>query len=212
MFDLIAKDQFDRLPERYRERARQIALRVGEIDRLLAPASPETVRDTALRLIGQFCPQPGMGVAGFGREFRGVCADLPEWAVCEAANDFIAGRVTNHTGQFVPTCAEFGKQARAIIAPFHAERYALRIEALRLFDRAADEKRRALIAIERADPAVKARVRAIVADARAGAPVAFSRSHGAISEQAQAVLDAMKKTPQHPSKISQTRIGKDARR
>lgn len=212
MFDLIAKDQFDRLPERYRERARQIAMRVGEIDRLLTPAAAETVRDTALRLIGQFRPQPGMDVAGFGREFRGVCADLPEWAVCEAANDFIAGRVANHTGQFVPTCAEFGKQARAIIAPFHAERYALRIEASRLFDRAAEEKRRAMIAIERADPAVKARVRAIVAQARAGAPVALSQPHGAISAQAQAVLDAMKKTPQHPSKISQTRIGKDARR
>ncbi|WP_296014306.1 hypothetical protein [uncultured Agrobacterium sp.] len=212
MFDLIAKDQFDRLPERYRERARQIALRVQEIDRLLAPAAAETVRDTALRLIGQFRPQPGMDVAGFGREFRGVCADLPEWAVCEAANDFMAGRVANHTGQFVPTCAEFGKQARAIIAPFHAERYALRIEASRLFDRAADEKRRALIAIERADPAVKARVRAIVAEARAGTPVKLSRPHGAISAQAQAVLDAMKKTQQHPSKISQTRIGKDARR
>lgn len=212
MFDLIAKDQFDRLPERYRERARQIALRVQEIDRLLAPAAAETVRDTALRLIGQFRPQPGMDVAGFGREFRGVCADLPEWAVCEAANDFMAGRVANHTGQFVPTCAEFGKQARAIIAPFHAERYALRIEASRLFDRAADEKRRAMIAIERADPAVKARVRAIVAEARAGAPVKLSRPHGAISAQAQAVLDAMKKTQQHPSKISQTRIGKDARR
>jgi len=212
MFDLIAKDQFDRLPERYRERARQIALRVQEIDRLLAPGSPETIRDTALRLIGQFRPQPGVDVAAFGREFRGVCADLPEWAVCEAANDFIAGRVANHTGQFVPTCAEFGKQARAIIAPFHAERYALRIEASRLFDRAADEKRRAMIAIERADPAVKARVRAIVAEARAGAPARVGFLHGSLDPQVQATLDAMKKTPQHPSKISKTRIGKDDRR
>lgn len=209
MSDLIAQDQFERLPEWYRQRARQIAARVQEIDQLLVPCPPEAIRDTAIRLVGQFRPQPGVDFSAFGHEFRGVCTDLPEWAVHEAANDFIAGRVANHTGQFVPTCAEFGKQARSIIAPFCAERYALRIEASKLFERAADEKRRTMIAIERADPTVKARVRAIVAQARAGAPVALGRSIGNITPEAQATLDAMKKTPpERQSKIQQTRIGK----
>lgn len=209
MSDLIAQDQFDRLPERYRQRARQIAARVREIDQLLSPCPPEAIRDTAIRLVGQFRPQPGVDLSAFGHEFRGVCVDLPEWAIHEAANDFIAGRVANHTGQYVPTCAEFGKQARAIIAPFRAERYALRIEASKLFERAADEKRRAMIAIEHSDPTVKARVRAIVAQARAGAPVALGRLHGAVTLEAQATLDAMKKTPvEHKSKIHETRLGR----
>ncbi len=209
MSDLIAQDQFDRLPERYRQRARQIAARVQEIEELLAPCLPEAIRDTAVRLVGQFRPQPGVDLAAFGHEFRGVCMDLPEWAVHEAANDFIAGRVANHTGQYVPTCAEFGKQARSIIAPFCAERYALRIEASKLFDRAADEKRRAMIAIERADPTVKARVRAIVAQARAGAPVALGHSIGNITPESQATLDAMKIKPsEHRSKIHETRLGR----
>jgi hypothetical protein len=210
MHNLVSKDIFDCLPEQYRRRARQIAERVAEIDRLLVRCKPIAIRDAALRLCGQLRPQPEIKIEDFAEEFRESCKDLPEWAVSEATNDYLAGRVDNHTGQFIPTCAEFAKHARGIIRPFVAEKAGLRNEAERLFIRAEDDRRRELIEIERANPTVKARVRDLVKQSRAGAPViSTDHRHFGIEPEAQAQLDALRKPPVPvQSKIAQSRIVK----
>ena len=207
MHDLVPKDQFDRLPERYRQRARDIAFRVGEIDRLTARCKPTAIRDAAIRLCGQLRPQPGIEITDFAEEFRQACADLPEWAISEATNDYLGGRVENHTGQFMPTCAEFAKHARSIIAPFLGERAGLRREAEKLFERAEDDRRRAEIAVENAKPGHREWVRQLARSVSAGAPKLASKKHNTLDPAKQAKLDALKSPPrEHVSKIPQTRI------
>jgi hypothetical protein len=208
--DIIPSDIFERLPERYQNRARQIAARVLELNRLLARCDIGAIRDSGARLCGQLRPQPETKIEEFADEFRAACADLPEWAISEATNDYLAGRVDNHTGQFIPTCAEFAKHARGIIRPFVAEKAGLRNEAERLFIRAEDDRRRELIEIERANPTVKARVRDLVKQSRAGAPViSTDHRHFGIEPEAQAQLDALRKPPVPvQSKIAQSRIVK----
>ncbi|WP_421591114.1 hypothetical protein [Shinella sp. M27] len=212
MADLVPADVFERLPERYRRRAREIAARVAEIDMLLRRCDTGALRDAAVRLRGQLRPQPDVEMADFAREFKTACGDLPEWAVSEATNDFLAGRVENHTGQFMPTCAEFARHARAIIAPFVGEKNGLRNEAERLFERAEDEARRAALAVERADPDVRARVRAMLAAAKAGAPLPVTgRAHIGTTPETKAELDKLRVRRPHVSKLPETRLVKGKR-
>lgn len=212
MGDLVPADIFERLPERYRRRAREIGIRVSEIDALLRRCDTGALRDAALRLRGQLRPQPDVEMADFAKEFRMACADLPEWAVSEATNDFLAGRVENHSGQFMPTCAEFARHARTIIAPFIGEKNGLRNEAERLFERAEDEARRAAIAIERADPNVRQRVRALIASANAGAPLPpIGHAHAGVTPEAQAEMDKLRVRRPHVSKLPETRLVKGKR-
>lgn len=212
MGDLVPADIFERLPERYRRRAREISVRVSEIDALLRRCDTGALRDAAVRLRGQLRPQPDVEMTHFAKEFRTACADLPEWAVSEAANDFLAGRVENHTGQFMPTCAEFARHARSIIAPFIGEKNGLRNEAERLFERAEDEARRAAIAMERADPAVRQRVRALIASANAGAPLpVIGHTHSGTMPEAKAAMDKLRVRRPHVSKLPETRLVKGKR-
>jgi hypothetical protein len=206
--DLVPSDVFDRLPERYRQRAREISKRVSEIETTLTACDTADVRDAAGRLRGQLRPQPETDLAKFAGEFKLACSDLPAWAVSEATNDFLSGRVENHTGQFMPTCAEFARHAREIIRPFLAERASLRVEASRLFERAEDDRRRDMIAIERADPAVKDRIKELTRQVTSGTSVASkSHPHSGVDPEMQAKLDALKKRrPEPPSRITQTRI------
>jgi hypothetical protein len=207
MADLVAKDAFDRLPETYRRRAREIAARVREIDALMAPCNLDAIRDAVIRLRRQLRPQPDTDPAGIADGFKEHCRDLPEWALSEATNDFLAGRVDNHTGQFMPTCAEFAKRARSIMLPFLSERAALRIEASKLVERAEDEHRRHLIAIERQDPAVRQRVATMVEEATSGmVKGALRAEHGRLTDQTRAKLDALRKPRGFVSKIEQTKI------
>lgn len=196
----IAPDRFSRLPERYRERSRQIAARVGEIDGLLRPAHPSEVSDVLKRLRSQLRPQPDTDVRGMAEGFKDSCRDLPAWALSEAANDFLAGRVENHTGQFMPTCAEFAKRARSILLPFLSERASLRIEAGKLVERAEDEVNRHRIEMERMDPSVKARVSALVSEVMAGTP-SHVPLRGSLDGEKQKRLDALKKPRKFVSKI-----------
>jgi len=213
MHDLVPKDQFDRLPERYRQRARDIAFRVAEIDRLTARCKPAAIRDAAIRLCGQLRPQPGIEITDFAEEFRQACADLPEWAISEATNDYLGGKVENHTGQYMPTCAEFARHARSIVAPFHGERAGLRREAEKLFERAEDERRRAEIAVERARPGHREWVRNLARSVTAGAPQIGSKPHHAADPEMQARIDALKVKRDEPaSKLDQTSIVRGARR
>ena len=53
MGDLVPADIFERLPERYRRRAREISIRVSEIDALLRRCDTGALRDAAVRLRGQ---------------------------------------------------------------------------------------------------------------------------------------------------------------
>ena len=214
MSDLVPEDIFDRLPERYRLRARQIKARIAEINPLLMPCEINAIRDAGARLHGQLRPQPDIDIGQYAAEFRQACSDLPEWAISEATNDYLAGRVENHTGQFMPTCAEFARHARSIVRPFAAERAGLRNEAERLFQRAEDDRRRELIAIERSDPSVRKRVAAMVRKATAGAAViSTDHRHAGTDDETQARLDAMKRQPaESKSKISQSRIAKGASR
>lgn len=205
---LVGKGEFDGLPERYRERASQIAIRVSEIDALLSPCQPEDIRDALIRLRGQFLPQVETDPADMANEFRLACRDLPAWAVAEATNDFLAGLVDNHSGRYMPVCAEFAKRARSIITPFLSEKSALRLEASRLVDRARDDARRHAIEMERQNPAVRRRVAAMVQAANMMPQKAISLTHGALTAEKQAALDRFKKRPEFVSKITQTKIGK----
>lgn len=212
MADLIPSDVFNRLPERYQRRAREISGRVSELRVLLARCDAEAIADAAGRLQGQLRWQPETDHEAFGREFKIACCDLPEWAVSEATNDFLAGRVANHTGQFMPSCAEFARHARSIVAPFVGEMSGLRNEAERLFERAEDEARRTAIAIERADPVVRGRIRALLAAAKAGAPLAVNgRSHAAPLPEVQAEMDKLRVRRPHLSKLLDTRLVKGKR-
>lgn len=213
MVDLVPNDIFDRLPERYQRRARDIATRVSELKLLLKRCELGAIVDAATRLQGQLRWQPETDHEAFGAEFRIACEDLPEWAVSEATNDFLAGRVANHTGQYMPTCAEFARHARSVVLPFMSEMSILRREAERLFDRAEDERRRDQIAIERARPGHREWVRQLAKSVTAGAPAISAKPHSSIDEETQARLDAMK-APIHqpPSKLSQTSIVRSAKR
>lgn len=208
MGDVVQLDKFSRLPERYQRRARDIAARVAEIDALTDPAPVETVISAVVRMAKQFRPQQDEDQAEIGREYREACKDLPEWAISEATNDFLAGKVDSHTGRFMPVCAEFAKWARAIVRPFEAERAALRIEASKLIERAADEARRNRLAIERSDPAVKARVQALTEKITIGAAKKQSLTHTGLDAEKQRRLDALKKPVPFKSKIEQTKIGR----
>lgn len=208
MGEVIDLDPFNRLPERYQRRAREIATRVRDIDALMATCQPEKIGLMVVRMFRQFREQPGTDHAEMGAEYRDACRDLPEWAVSEAANDFLAGRVENHTGQFMPTCAEFAKRARSIILPFLSERAALRTEASKLIERAADDARRDQIAIERANPNIRRRVQALTETITKGAAKKQALTHQGLDPERQQRLDAMKKDRLFVSKISETKIGR----
>lgn len=204
MSDIVPADVFSKLPERYQRRAREIAARVGDIDALLTPCKLDAIKGVAGRLLGQLRFQPDADAKEFASEFKRACADIPEWALSEAANDFLAGRVDNHTGQFMPTCAEFAKRARSIMTPFLSERASLRVEASKLLERAADDHRRHIIEMERQDPAVRQRVEAIIADARLGAPKLVAPRRQGLTDDKRAALDAMRKPRPSTSKIGHT--------
>lgn len=208
MSEVVQFDQFAKLPEQYRRRAREIAKRVADIDALFPACATDDIRDAVVRLRGQLRPQPDTAPTDLAAEFKAACRDLPAWAISEAATDFLAGRVDNHTGQYMPTCAEFAKRAREILVPFLSERAALKVEASKLIERATDDARRHAIAIERQNPAVKARVAALIDAARFGSPKPAALTHQGLSAEQQARLDAMKKQPIHPSKITETKIVK----
>lgn len=208
MGEVIDLDPFKRLPERYQRRAREIATRVRDIDALMAPCQPEQIGLMVVRMFRQFREQPGTDHAEMGAEYREACRDLPEWAVSEAANDFLAGRVENHTGQFMPTCAEFAKRARLIVLPFLSERAALRTEASKIIERAADDARRDQIAIERASPNVRLRVQALTEIITKGTAKKQAITHQDIDPERQRRLDALKKVRPFVSKISETKIGR----
>jgi hypothetical protein len=212
MTDLIEQDKFDRLPEKYRRRAREIEARLKEIKVVISPCDTSAIREAAIRLRGQLLPQPEMEMESFAEEFRLACSDLPDWAVFEATNDYLGGRVANHLGRYMPTCAEFAIHARSIVYPFIAEGRALQNEAEKLVQRAEDDARRAAIAIERSDPGIQERVRTMLAKAKAGAPVlSAGRTHTGITPETQAELDKYRRRPKHVSRLANTPIVKGNR-
>lgn len=207
MTDLVPNDKFSRLPERYQRRAREITARVTEIDAVLSPASFDAIALTVARMAAQFRPQQDEDPAIMGKEYRAACSDLPEWAISEAANDYLWGRVEDHNGRFMPVCAEFAKRVREITRPLLVERSSLRVEAEKLVERAADDARRHRIEMERQDPAVRARVAKLHMDAIAGAPKRQAHTHSGLSEDRQKRLDALKvKREPEASKLLETRI------
>ncbi|KRB26309.1 hypothetical protein [Mesorhizobium sp. Root172] len=208
MHDLVAKDDFDKLPEKYRDRARAIKARVAEIDGLMKSCQPPDVRAAVVRMAGQFRDQPDIDHADMAGEFLAACRDLPAWAIAEAASDFLAGRVDNHSGQFMPTCAEFAKRARAVMMPILSERAALRTEASKLIERATDDHKRHLIEIERQDQAVRKRVAALAEAVTAGAAKRQGLPHLGLNEAEQKRIDALKRPRQEVSKLEQTKIVK----
>lgn len=212
MTDLVTKDAFKRLPEQYRKRAWEIASRVRDIDAMLKPSDPAKIGEAVVRMFRQFLPQQGVDPADMAAEYRAACASLPEWAITEAADDYLWGRVDCHTGRYMPICAEFAKRARSILVPILAERSVLRFEADKLVQRAEDDRRRHLVEIERSDPAIRSRIAAMLESAAAGGAKRQSLTHAGLSPDKQARLDALKKPRQFTSKIAETRIVKgDAR-
>lgn len=205
MRELVATDDFDRLPQKYRDRARAIKARVAEIDVLMKPCEPDDIRAAVVRMAGQFLEQAETDHSNMAGEFLAACRDLPAWAVSEAASDFLGGRVDAHAGRYMPICAEFARRARSIMTPFLAERSALRAEASKLIERATDDHKRHLIDMERQDPAVRKRVACMVEAATAGAPKTQGLPHLGLDEAKQARIDAMKKPRQIESKIGRTK-------
>jgi hypothetical protein len=203
--DVVSLNIYARLPEQYRLRAEEIKRRVEAIDSLMVPCQVVAIRDAVIRLRGQFRPQPDTEAETLASEYLSACRDLPEWAISEAANDFLAGRVDSHTGQFMPTCAEFAKRARSILVPFLSERMSLRTEASKLIERAEDDRKRHLIDMERQNPAVRRRVAALTDAFTAGSPKSQALPHLGLNEKEQARLDALKKPRQFVSKIGHTK-------
>lgn len=212
MSEIVPTDVFARLPERYQRRARQIADRVKDIDATLVPAAALEIGDELKRMRRHFRPQPDTEPAEMARGFRDACADLPVWAISEAAADFLAGRVDSHTGQFMPTCAEFAKRARSIMLPLLSERSALRVEAEKLLERAADDDRRARIQIERQDPKVRARVEALVGSAMKGAPAITAPKRMQLTDDDVRKMDAFRKPRELPSKVADTKLARKTKR
>ncbi|MET4689256.1 hypothetical protein [Sinorhizobium fredii] len=214
MSELVTADVFNRLPERYQNRARQIAARVAEIEAVLTRGQPSAIRDAVLRLRGQLRPQPDTALTEVAGEFRLACSDLPEWAISEATNDYLAGRVENHTGQYMPTCAEFARYARSIIRSFIAERASLKNEAERLLQRAEDETRRIRIKTERADPKLKERVAKLAKSVRTGAAkVHTGQRHQGTTDEMREKMDALRRPcAVQPSRLLETRVVKGARK
>jgi len=212
MTDLIEQDKFDRLPEKYRRRAREIDARLKEIKGVISPCDTSAIREAAIRLRRQLLPQPEMEMESFADEFRLACSDLPEWAIFEATNDYLAGRVANHLGRYMPTCAEFAIHARSIVYPFMVEGRSLQNEALKLVQRAEDEARRDFIAIQRMDPAGRSRVKEMVCNAIAGAPEPrHELPHLGVSPEARAEMDKLRQRRTHISKLPDTRLVKGKR-
>lgn len=212
MTDLIPSDKFSSLPEKFQRRAREIDVRVTEINGALSPASNDAIASAVARMAAQFRPQQDEDPVVMGKEYRSACADLPEWAISEAANDYLWGRVEDHNGRFMPVCAEFAKRVRDIIRPFLSERHALRVEAEKLVERAADDARRHRIEMERADPSVRQRVAALKAAAFGDDRQAITYQHMGLDAEAQAKIDALKKPREFISKINETRLARPERR
>lgn len=207
MAEIVPAEPISRLPESFQRRARQIAERVVEIDALLVPASPEQIGDELKRMRRQLRPQPDTETGEMASGFRDACRDLPAWAISEAANDYLAGRVENHTGQFMPACAEFAKRARSILTPFLSERHSLRTEAEKLVERATDEARRHKIAMERQDPRRAARIAALMAGAFPSGDGRIRLTHQGLSPDRQAEIDKYKTArPEFVSKLPETPI------
>lgn len=212
MADLVPADKFSQLPELYRQRARDISARVADIDRMLHPATALDVADELKRMGAQLEPQPGFDPRETASGYRDACADIPAWAVAEAANDYLCGRVESHSGQFIPHAPEFAKRARALLVPILSERSALRVEAEKLVERAADDARRHRIEMERADPSVRQRVAALKAAAFGDERQAITYQHTGLDAEAQAKIDALKKPREFVSKINETRLARPERR
>ena len=217
MRELITQDQFDLLPERHRPRARHMAARAAEIQRVLSPCGLEAIRSAGARLHGQLRPQPDINIEEFAYEFKLACSDLPEWAITAATDDFLAGRVPNHTGQFMPTCAEFARHARFIISEFVSELGGLKFQMKKLLTLAEEEDRRARFELERvrerSRPGHKEWIRGLVKQVTASAPKPIERPRFSSDPEMRARLDALKpKRPEPESKLSQTSIVRGAKR
>lgn len=208
MTDLVPADKFSSLPENYQRRAREIDARVREINRTLSPAPNGAIASAVARMAAQFRPQQDEDPVVMGKEYRAACADLPEWAISEAANDYLWGRVEDHNGRFMPVCAEFAKRVREVIRPLLSERHALRTEAEKLAERAADELRRHRIEMERQDPSVRRRVAALKAAAFGDDRQSITYQHMGLDAEAQAKIDALKKPREFVSKIDETRLAR----
>lgn len=210
MTELVPVDKFSRLPERYQRRAREIDARVGSINAELRHCSTDEIGETLKRMRRHFRPQPDTEPREMAEGFKDACRDLPAWAISAAANAFLAGRVGNHSGQFMPTCAEFAKRAREEISPLLSEHLSLRIEASKLIERAEDDHRRHLIEMEKQDPAVKARVSQLTVAAFSGLPTKQVTKHRGLSDETRAGLDALRKPRSFTSKIDHTKIARQS--
>lgn len=208
--DLISLDEYSHLPERYRLRALEIKHRVETINAMLVPCQPEAVKSAVKRLGGQFQPQPDTDGKSVVSEYLIACRDLPEWAVSEATNDYLGGRVDNHSGRYMPTCAEFAKRARHILVPFLSERSILKGEASKLVERAVDDYNRHLIDMERQDPAVCRRVAELAASIDIAAPKRRGLPHIGLDPETQKRIDALKRPRQFESKIGHSKPGEGA--
>ncbi len=166
----LQKSKFDGLPEKYQARARDISKRVFEIDDLLKAGTKQAIKDAVLDISNQLRPQPETEAKDLVEGYLRACDGFPDWAISEAVNDYLSGQVENHTGQFIPTCAEFAKRVRLIVQPFQIERHGLEYEARRLIDRAKDEARRNQIERERRSPERQKRVESIMDKARKAIP------------------------------------------
>lgn len=199
----IIQSQFSGLPEKYQHIASDLLEQISITEEKLLPAGREVAKAACILMGKHFRPQADADAGIVMEGYITALAELPEWAIAEAINCFISGLVENHSGQFMPTSAEFAKVARAQFMPVWTHWRSLRSEVNRLEQDCRDEQRRIDVEAFRNDPDARNRILLLIEDATKGLPSHTSPSaqHSMTDEQRSALDPYRAPVRPHQSKI-----------
>lgn len=197
----IATNQFASLPEKYQEKARYLLSEISMAEKFITPSSQKDADNACIELSKHFRPQPDSEPTEVRDGYRAALASLPAWSISDAVQCFIRGDVDNHTGQFMPTCAEFAKVAKLLRSPRMANWLSLKSQINRLKTDCEEERRRDEIEKFRNDPEALDRVKKLVEQITKGSPKKISGKQHGDGKGAEA-LDQYRAARKHPkSKI-----------
>lgn len=199
----IAPSSISCLPEKYQVIAERLMTKAKSIEGRLQPASPDVIVQVSVKMAKRLRKQPEFSGEEVLAAYREALEGLPAWAIEEASKMFLSGAVQNHTGQYMPTCAEFAKVVREIVRPLELEWRSIRTRVNHLKTECQEEQRRIEVEAFRNNPEARARILLLIEDATKGLPTLTgpSAQHSMTDERRRA-LDAYRKPePPHKSKI-----------